>query len=88
MVRKFLVSTVWIGLDYQWEISPEALPIIFETMVFDQEKDGGPLPYQERYISEEHAREGHEKVIQWVMKNLSCPREALAIAVAKKQEKL
>ncbi len=57
-------------------------------MVFDQENGCDRLPYQERYATEEEAIEGHEKVIQWVMKNFSDRRDALVIAVAKKQEKL
>jgi len=28
------ISTVWLGLDQSWALSPRSKPIIFETMVF------------------------------------------------------
>lgn len=51
------VSTVWLGLDHNFE--PDGPPLIFETMVF-----GGPLAdYQWRYATEAEAVAGHDQVV-------------------------
>lgn len=53
-----LVSTVWLGLNHNWD--DEGEPLIFETLVF-----GGPLSeYLERYATEEEAVAGHAFVVQ------------------------
>jgi len=51
-----LVSTIWIGLDATTRAGP---PLIFETCVFFN--DG--LVDQERYATEQEAREGHARIV-------------------------
>lgn len=56
------VSTVWIGLDYNW--SAQGAPIIFETMVF-----GGTVEQDTscwRYTTEDSARAGHAEVVSMI----------------------
>jgi hypothetical protein len=62
----FLVSTVFIGLDYQsWQRKPHA-PLLFETLVFT-----GLTPVQgERYSTWPGALEGHIKWCAWAHKQL------------------
>jgi hypothetical protein len=51
---RVLVSTVFLGLDHNWE--SEGPPRIFETMIF-----GGPWnEYQRRYATKDEALVGHE----------------------------
>jgi hypothetical protein len=53
---KCYVSTVFIGLDHNWDGGD---PLLFETMIF-----GGPLDqYQERYSTWEQAERGHEEAV-------------------------
>jgi hypothetical protein len=53
------VSTVWLGLDHAHGIGP---PLIFETMVFDE--DGGSSGgYCERYTALAEAMAGHARVV-------------------------
>lgn len=54
------ISTVWIGLD----LGLQAPPLIFETMVFDEEGD-----WSVRYATEREAREGHARVVALVREN-------------------
>ncbi|MFI9271919.1 hypothetical protein ACIGXM_14530 [Kitasatospora sp. NPDC052896] len=56
------VSTVWVGLDYNW--LGHGVPLIFETMVF------GGTPDQDtscwRYATEDDARAGHAEVVAMI----------------------
>jgi len=56
------VSTVWLGSDHRF--TGEGPPIIFETMVFNQDDDN---PWDEeicvRYCTEEEALKGHQEVV-------------------------
>ena len=54
------VSTVWLGLDHGFH---GGKPIIFETMVFDKEGTGEDLD-QDRYTTEQQAREGHAAMVK------------------------
>jgi hypothetical protein len=52
------ISTVWLGIDHNFGRPP---PLIFETMVFGP---GTPSDlYQDRYSTEEQARQGHQHVL-------------------------
>ena len=52
-----MVSTVFLGLDHNWNGGP---PILFETMVF-----GGPHnEYQERYATWDQAEKDHDRVVE------------------------
>lgn len=55
--KKYWVSTVWLGLDYNYGEGP---PLIFETMVF---KDGEEREL-ERYSTQEEALRGHKKLLK------------------------
>ena len=54
------VSTVWLGLDYQFEEGEP--PLIFETMVFPMEGNWDE-EYCERYSTLEEAEEGHRRIV-------------------------
>lgn len=61
LVGTALVSTVWLGVDYQFGDGP---PLIFETMVFDATHPNWSEEYVDRYPTEESARAGHERVVE------------------------
>lgn len=58
-VGGYWVSTVWLGLDHSFGGGP---PLIFETMVFNDEGEGDEV-YMTRYATEEGARYGHRWVV-------------------------
>ena len=64
-VGPYLVSTIWLGLNMNvWRRIP---PIIFETMIFHNNKDFEENPlnnYQERYYTEESAFVGHKTAVE------------------------
>lgn len=60
MINDHHVSTVWLGLDYNYWGGP---PLVFETMVF--KPDGGDN-YCVRYTTWEQAEAGHQEAISWV----------------------
>lgn len=51
------VSTVFLGLDHNYEDGP---PILFETMIFGGKHD----EYQERYSTWDEAVEGHARAVK------------------------
>lgn len=72
-VKGKFISTVFLGLNHNFY---KGGPLIFETMVFEEGKDGGPLGYEiycERYSTWKEAEEGHIKAIEWV--NNGCKDE-------------
>jgi len=52
-----MISTVWIGIDPGIEIDPDRLPLIFETMIFNEEQ-----PCY-KWATEDQARREHEKLV-------------------------
>jgi hypothetical protein len=60
------VSTVWLGLDHQFE--KYGAPMLFETMVFDLL---GEPQDQKRYTTLRAAQEGHKRFVQQLCKELS-----------------
>jgi hypothetical protein len=64
------VSTVWLGLDHGMFGGP---PLIFETMIFDQRADAHSFDevYCERYTTEDAARVGHDRAIEWLHEQLT-----------------
>lgn len=50
------VSTVFLGIDHNFG---GGAPVLWETMIFGGAQDG----YQERYSSEQEAREGHARAV-------------------------
>ena len=55
-IGKFLVSTVFLGLDHNW--SGEGLPVLWETMVFGLPDDEEMML---RYTSKADALQGHKR---------------------------
>ena len=53
------VSTVWMGIDHGHGYSD--WPIIFETMLFGPDGEGGECY---RYCTKEDARAGHEEIVE------------------------
>jgi len=51
------VSTVWLGLNYEWD--PDRMPLIFETMIFSPE----PIDCR-RHRTEGEALRYHEDVLE------------------------
>jgi len=64
-VNGFFVSTVFLGLDHNFTDS--GAPILFETMVFDENRknDYGSHPdiYSERFRTKEEAILNHDKLV-------------------------
>jgi hypothetical protein len=56
--RGFTVSTVFLGIDHN--MTGEGSPVLWETMVFDENRNG---VFQERYTSADQARRGHEQIV-------------------------
>ena len=69
-VGNYQVSTVDLGLNYQFDSSLP--PLYYETMVFkiENEKVNYADLYCERYTTEEEARVGHEIAIEYVKNKL------------------
>lgn len=61
------VSTVHLGINHRhWGDGP---PLIFETMVFDDQKVPLFGGYSARYATEEEAIRGHVDMVDWVRRN-------------------
>ena len=60
IVNKYLISTVWLGLNHNIWDGP---PLIFETMVF---YNTGQDDYMERYSTLEQAKQGHIRIVNMV----------------------
>jgi hypothetical protein len=60
------VSTVWMGLDHSFGQGP---PLIFETMVFDQNAGDASDHEMRRYATEQQARDGHAEMV-WLVTQL------------------
>lgn len=66
VVGGYRVSTVFLGLDHGWGDSD---PILFETMVFQEQGRGrADDELTERYCTWEEAEEGHKKIVESVKK--------------------
>jgi hypothetical protein len=64
------VSTIFLGLDHNWDEGP---PLLFETMVFGLTGD----EYQERYSTWAEAEQGHANAVNQTFK----PTPILALPV-------
>lgn len=72
-IGPFLISTVFLGLDYDHLFAGEKKknykPLIYETMIFYKEDDKIKMAfdgYQDRYRTYKDALEGHKKAVQMV----------------------
>ena len=78
-VNGYWVSTVWLGLNHQWD--PNGPPLIFETMVFPVGKpeggrtegapDLGDERFCRRYSTEAEALAAHELVVERIRSGAS-----------------
>jgi len=59
------VSTVWIGINHNF--LGNGKPLIFETMIFDNDNNSCYEIYCDRYSTWDEALAGHEKAVQWVL---------------------
>jgi len=64
-VGRWWISTVWLGIDGLVGLLHHT-PMIFETMVFDQDGAPGDDFEQRRYPTEASARQGHDEMVQLV----------------------
>jgi hypothetical protein len=61
------ISTVFLGVDHQWDDGP---PLLFETMVF-----GGDLDEeQKRYATLDEAKAGHQRMVEQVLRLMTEPK--------------
>ncbi len=63
LVRGWLVSTVWLGVDVSHH-ADGSLPLIFETMVFPPEWRESRGRWQWRYPDEASALAGHQLAVE------------------------
>lgn len=57
-IDNITISTVWLGLDYQF--ADEGPPLIFESMIFGGDDDGETL----RYSTWQEAERGHKELVE------------------------
>lgn len=74
-VNKMTVSTVFLGLDHNFDLDKDTSlldykPVLFETMVFS---DQGEDLFQARYSSYEEAMKGHRRVVSYIQMNNQVP---------------
>jgi hypothetical protein len=58
-VGTLLVSTVFLGINHNWDPNPDAEPLLFETMIFDDLNDA----YQTRCTTWDQAELMHEVAV-------------------------
>jgi hypothetical protein len=73
-VGPMFVSTVFLGLDHNWSMEPDAPAILFETMIFGADADMTPptnlrelllgSDYQRRYATWDEAEKGHAEAVE------------------------
>lgn len=63
-VNGYLVSTVDLGIDHSFGIGK---PLYYETMIF--KKGSWDDLYCKRYSTEQEAKKGHKKAIEYVKNN-------------------
>jgi hypothetical protein len=53
------ISTVFLTMDHNWSTEEDAVPILFETMIF-----GGPYDTEMwRYSTYDEAKAGHDRIV-------------------------
>lgn len=62
----YRVSTVWLGLNHNW--NPSGPPLIYETMIF--EEPGRSDVAMWRYSTGEQAIRGHMRAVRWLKRNV------------------
>ena len=67
--NKKIVSTVFLGIDHNFNnLNGKQKPLLFETMVFSNEKNFDELDV-DRYSTWEEAKKGHKKMVEKWGKN-------------------
>jgi hypothetical protein len=64
IINGHYVSTVFLGTDH--DFFGQGVPLVFETMVFEDDKIGCQI-YMDRYSTWDEALAGHNKAIAWVL---------------------
>jgi hypothetical protein len=64
-VAGFDVSTVFLGIDHSFHGGP---PVLWETMIFDKERNTAFDGYQKRYTSRAAALAGHAEAVRMVLR--------------------
>lgn len=75
--KRWLVSTVWLGLDHGFAFLGDPTPLIFETMVFNARAEAPRDDLEmRRYTTEREALRGHQDMVQLVteLDNVEQPR--------------
>jgi hypothetical protein len=62
-VGNYHISTVWLGINHYIFSENDEYKLIFETMIFCEDKEDGLCNWMERYSTLEEALEGHENAI-------------------------
>lgn len=57
------VSTVFLGIDHNHGVGPSGDAILFETMIFGGDLEGGPLDYQTRCATWDEAERQHAEAV-------------------------
>jgi len=73
------ISTVFLVLDHSWSSDPDALPILFETMIFGDNED----EYQEQYSTWDEAEKGHARAVEYARELLAKAERLLPTADVK-----
>lgn len=88
------VSTVFLGIDHSFSMDPEAMAVLFETMVFGEENTfywkGKPHVYREtsgqrRYCTWAEAEEGHREMCEIMRQRLGKALEVAMKSVGEKE---
>jgi len=58
------ISTIFLGIDHGFSLRPDAIPVLFETMVFVGRRSQDE--YTERYCTYEEAEAGHIKIVEHI----------------------
>lgn len=74
-IGKYTISTVDLGINHQ--LNKNLPPLYYETMIFNwEDTEDNPFEfYQERYRTEEEAKEGHKKAVKYVKEKLKVKEE-------------
>lgn len=72
--RPFQVSTVWLGLNHNW--NPIGPPLIFETMVFEMPRRVPYMGLMCRYSTLAEAQRGHRLMVRGLKRIVRSRRKA------------
>lgn len=70
-----LVSTVFLAIDHSFGGTP---PLLYETIVFEDESGCGDDEVCERYETREQALAGHKRIVEELKAEIACGKVGLA----------